>query len=65
MPRVPGTLRRSPLPVRAICCVRAMVGKAKGVDRLTIVATASCQSPTSTPQPMELIGVSWNQSSIW
>lgn len=36
----------------------ALVGKAKGNDRVT-VAAANSQSSTSTPQLTELIGVSW------
>lgn len=44
---------------------REVVGKAKGMERWTVVATVSCQSPTSTSQPMEFIGVNWSQSSMW
>lgn len=42
-----------------------MVGKSEGIDRMTVFATASSQSPTPMPQPMELMEVSWSQSSMW
>lgn len=36
----------------------ALVGKPKGIARVTALATTSSQCPTSTPQPVELMGAS-------
>lgn len=39
-------------------------GKARGNGRVAVVGPVSPQSPASTPQPVELMGTSWNQGGM-